>query len=251
MLTSSPPHAETPAEPQRDSIPADICILGAGPGGLALAAAAAAYGQSVVLIEKHKMGGTSLNYGSMPAKALLASAERAQAFRTAAPFGIASFEPTIDRIVIEAQIREIVETGVPNASVERMTGLGVRVIQAAGRFIDPKTIAAGEHKIAARRFVIATGSSPLVPAIPGLNDVAYFTTETVFAQRGAIDHLIVIGGGAAGVEIAQAHRRLGARVTILHRSARPLRGFDPDLVERLVARTCALGVDVRDRKSVV
>ena len=245
MLTSSPPHAETPAEPQRDSIPADICILGAGPGGLALAAAAAAYGQSVVLIEKHKMGGTSLNYGSMPAKALLASAERAQAFRTAAPFGIASFEPTIDRIVIEAQIREIVETGVPNASVERMTGLGVRVIQAAGRFIDPKTIAAGEHKIAARRFVIATGSSPLVPAIPGLNDVAYFTTETVFAQRGAIDHLIVIGGGAAGVEIAQAHRRLGARVTILDQAS-VLQRFDPELSAVVRARLAAEGVVIME-----
>ncbi len=241
MLMSNPAVSSTASPAEREPIVTDLCILGAGPGGLALAASAAAFGQKVVLIEKHKMGGTSLNYGAMPVAALLACADRAHAFRSAGPFGIAPFEPTVDRAAVLGQIADIMEKSAPNASVERMTGLGVRVIQAAGRFVDAKTVVAGEHKITARRFVIATGASPVVPVIPGLTNVAYYTSDTIATVRGTIDHLIVVGGGATGVEYAQACRRLGSRVTLIEQ-AKVLQRFDPELASVVRARLAAEGV---------
>lgn len=244
MLMQTPPEAAK-APVERDTITTGLCIIGAGPGGIALAASAAAYGHDVVLVEKHKMGGTSLNYGSMPAVALHASAERAHALRTAGLFGIAPLEPAVNRNAVSAQIADIVEACAPNATQERLAGLGVRVIQAAARFIDPKTLVAGEHRITARRFVIATGSSPALPDLPGLDTVPYETTDTIFSARDAIDHLIVIGAGAAGVELAQSHRRLGARVTLIDRGG-ALDRFDPELATVIRARLVAEGVVILD-----
>ena len=249
MLMPTPPEVAK-ASTDRDTIAADLCIIGAGPGGLALAMGAAAYGQSVVLIEKHKMGGTSLNYGSMPAVALHASAGRAHAFRTAGLFGIAPLEPAVDRTAVAAQIAGIVETCAPNAAHERLTGLGVRVINAAARFIDPKTLAAGEHLVTARRFVVATGSSPALPDMPGLNAVPYETTDTIFAARDPIDHLIVIGAGAAGVELAQSYRRLGARVTLIDRGP-VLARFDPELASVVKKGLLAEGTVILEGVHVV
>ena len=243
MLMSEPSAGPAAQPAEREPIVTDLCILGAGPGGLALAASAVAYGHKVVLIEKHKMGGTSLNYGSIPVTALVASADRAHAFRSSGPFGIAPFEPSIDRPALQAQIADIMAKSAPNASVERMIGLGVRVIQAAGRFADAKTLVAGEHKITARRFVIATGSSPLLPSIAGLANVAYHTTDTMQGARATVDHLIIVGGGAAGVEYAQAYRRLGARVTLIEQ-AKVLQRFDPELASVVKARLLAEGVVV-------
>ena len=248
MPTKSQP--QTPEEAARDTIEAEFCVLGAGPGGIALAMAAAVYGQSVVLVEKHKMGGTSLNYGALPGVALAASAERAEAFRTAQAFGIQAVEPAVDRSGVAAHIREVIETGAPNASAERLTGLGVRVVTAAGRFANPKTVIAGQHRIVARRFVIATGSSPRVPSIAGLDGVTYFTTETIYGCREPIDHLIVVGGGAAGAEIAQAHRRLGARVTVIEKAV-ALGRFDPELASVIRDRLRAEGVLILEATEAV
>lgn len=241
MLMPTPPEMAKPSPPERDLVTADLCILGAGPGGLALATAASAYGQKVVLIEKHKMGGTSLNYGSMPAKALLASADRAHAIRSAGPFGLVPFEPNVDWAAVQTQIADIVEKSAPNTSVERLTGLGVHVIAAAGCFVDPKTVAAGEHRITARRFVIATGSAPAVPDIPGLANAGYDTTDTITTARGPIDHLLILGGGAAGIEFAQSYRRLGARVTLIEQN-QVLTRFDPELASVIKSRLIAEGV---------
>ena len=198
-----------------ETIDVDFCIIGAGSGGLSLAAAAAAFGQKVVLIEKHKMGGDCLNYGCVPSKALLAAGKRAKAMRTAAPFGIANVEPRVDFRAVHDHVHGVIAAIAPNDSVERFTGLGVRVITAAGRFADGATVMAGEHRIKARRFVIATGSSPVVPPIPGLADVPYFTNETIFDNTEKLSQLIIVGGGPIGLELAQAHRRLGCEVTVL------------------------------------
>ena len=198
-----------------ETIDVDFCIIGAGSGGLSIAAAAAAFGQKVVLIEKHKMGGDCLNYGCVPSKALLAAGKRAKAMRTAAPFGIANVEPRVDFRAVHDHVHGVIAAIAPNDSVERFTGLGVRVITAAGRFADGATVMAGEHRIKARRFVIATGSSPVVPPIPGLADVPYFTNETIFDNTEKLSQLIIVGGGPIGLELAQAHRRLGCEVTVL------------------------------------
>ena len=197
------------------TIRADLCIIGAGSGGLSLAAGAAQLGRKVVLIERHKMGGDCLNYGCVPSKALIAAAHHAQTIRQAAPFGVTAGEPKIDFARVMGHVHEVIAAIEPNDSVERFEKLGVRVVKASARFLSPTEIEAGDSRIQAKRFVIATGSAPVVPPIPGLADTAYFTNETIFDNTTLPEHLLVVGGGPIGLELAQAHRRLGARVTVL------------------------------------
>ena len=131
----------------------------------------------------------------------------------------------------------------PHDSVERFTGLGVHVIEAAGKFIDARTVEAGDYQIKARRFVVSTGSSPGTPPIPGLDKVPFFTNETIFDNKKAIDHLMVIGGGPIGMEMAQAHRRLGAKVTVLEAFA-PLGKDDPECTAIVLKQLEADGVEI-------
>ena len=151
----------------------DICVIGGGSGGLTVAAAAAAFGVEVVLVEKGRMGGDCLNYGCVPSKALLAAGKQAEAMRHASRFGIADVEPQVNFGQVNRHVQGVIDAIAPNDSVERFTALGVRVIQAHGRFTGKRTLLAGDVEIRARRFVIATGSSPLVPPIPGLENVPY------------------------------------------------------------------------------
>jgi len=193
----------------------DIAIIGAGSGGLSVAAGAAQLGAHVVLAEKHKMGGDCLNYGCVPSKALIAAAEAAQAVRSAGRFGVNGHEPEIDFLKVNAHVHGVIAAIAPNDSVERFRGLGVDVIEAEAKFVSPTTIVADGREIRARRFVIATGSHAFLPPIPGLRDVPQLTNETVFDLTEAPGHLLVIGGGPIGLELAQAHRRLGCKVTVI------------------------------------
>ena len=143
----------------------DLCVIGAGSGGLSVAAAAAQFGVPVVLIEKGRMGGDCLNYGCVPSKALLAAGKRAEAVRTASNFGIDVIEAQIDHRGVHDHVHGVIAAIAPNDSIERMTGLGVRVIQASASFLDKLTVEAGRVLVRARRFVIATGSMPTVPPI--------------------------------------------------------------------------------------
>ena len=230
-------------------IKADLCVIGAGSGGLSVAAAAAAFGQSVVLIEKHKMGGDCLNYGCVPSKALIAAGKRAHIMRTSSAFGIAPVEPAIDRSAVRDHVRGVIAAIEPNDSVERFTGLGVQVIQAAGRFVDRATVMAGETRIKARRFVIATGSSPAVPPIAGLDEVPYFTNETVFDNKDAMPHLLIIGGGPIGMEMAQAHKRLGSKVTVIE-GLKALGKDDPELTAILLQELRDEGIEILEGTKV-
>jgi pyruvate/2-oxoglutarate dehydrogenase complex dihydrolipoamide dehydrogenase (E3) component len=243
-------NADTPATPAAtpgfsEEAQADLCVIGAGSGGLSIAAAAAQLGVNVVLIEKHKMGGDCLNYGCVPSKALIAASRRAHVMRSSAPFGISPVTPAIDFRAVHDHVKGVIAAIAPNDSVERFTGLGVRVIQAAGRFLDRSTVLAGDVAIKARRFVIATGSSPVVPPIPGLADAPYFTNETIFDNQQRIDHLIVIGGGPIGIELAQAHLRLGSRVTVLE-GLKALGKDDPELAEVVLSRLRTEGLVIRE-----
>ncbi len=230
---------------QSEKLNVDLCVIGAGSGGLSVAAAAAAFGQKVVLIEKHKMGGDCLNYGCVPSKALIAAGKRAHAMRTAGQFGIVPVNPDINYGAVHDHVHGVIAAIEPNDSVERFTGLGVHVIQAAGRFADKRTVIAGEHRITARRFVVATGSSPAVPPIPGLDTVPYFTNETIFDNNQKLDHLIIIGGGPIGTEMAQAHHRLGSQVTVLE-GAKALAKDDPEMTELLLKHLRAEGVNIQE-----
>lgn len=201
-------------------IKADICVVGAGSGGLSVAAGAAQMGAATVLIEKDKMGGDCLNYGCVPSKSLLAAAHHAQAMRSGAPFGVTpggmiNEEPKVDFARTHQHVHEVIAEIAPHDSVERFESLGVNVIKGAARFIGPRQVEAAGQTIEARRFVIATGSSAGVPPIRGLDTVPYFTNETIFDNTVLPDHLIIIGAGPIGMEMAQAHRQLGARVTVL------------------------------------
>jgi pyruvate/2-oxoglutarate dehydrogenase complex dihydrolipoamide dehydrogenase (E3) component len=192
----------------------DLCVIGAGSGGLSVAAAAAQFGVPVVLIEKGRMGGDCLNYGCVPSKALLAAGKRAEAVRTASTFGIDVIEAQIDHRGVHDHVHGVIAAIAPNDSIERFTGLGVRVVQATANFLDANTVEAGRVLVRARRFVIATGSTPVVPPIPGLDEVPFFTNETIFDVSERIQHLIVLGGGPVGLELAQGHRMLGSHVSL-------------------------------------
>jgi pyruvate/2-oxoglutarate dehydrogenase complex dihydrolipoamide dehydrogenase (E3) component len=224
----------------------DLCVIGAGSGGLSVAAGAAQLGAEVVLLEKAKMGGDCLNYGCVPSKALLAAAKRAELMRQAAPFGITPVEPQIDHRAVLKHVREVIAAIAPNDSVERFTGLGVKVILAEGAFSNRTTVTAGDYEIRARRFVIATGSVPAVPPIPGLDTVPFFTNETIFDAAGFLQHLIIIGGGPIGLEMAQAHRRLGSEVTVIE-AAIPLARDDEEVRGVVLRRLAEEGVRILDK----
>ncbi len=209
------------------AIKADICIIGAGSGGLSIAAGAAQMGAKVVLIEGGQMGGDCLNTGCVPSKALLAAGQAAQAMRRGAGFGIAPQEPIIDFAAVQAHVAAVIATIAPVDSQERFEGFGVQVIRDWARFIGPTEVQAGDHIITARRFVIATGSRPFIPPIAGIESVPYLTNETIFAQTTRPDHLLILGGGPIGMEMAQAHRRLGCQVTVIE-AARALGRDDPE-----------------------
>lgn len=232
-----------------EKISTDLCVIGAGSGGLSVAAAAAAFGRQVVLIEKHKMGGDCLNYGCVPSKALIAAGKRAHLMQTSEPFGIQNVTPKIDHRAVHDHVKSVIAAIAPNDSVERFTGLGVQVLLGAGQFKDKRTVVVGEHEITARRFVIATGSAPFVPPIPGVDDVAYFTNETIFDNKEKIDHLIIVGGGPIGMELAQAHHRLGSKVTVLE-GANALGNDDPELTAIVLKSLRNEGVEIREQTLV-
>jgi pyruvate/2-oxoglutarate dehydrogenase complex dihydrolipoamide dehydrogenase (E3) component len=227
----------------------DVCVIGAGSGGLSVAAGAVQMGASVVLIEGHLMGGDCLNFGCVPSKALLAAGKHAHAMTTGRPFGVTPVLPEVSYAAAKDHVHSVIETIAPVDSQERFEGLGVRVIRDWGRFISKTEVQAGDTVIEARRFVIATGSSPLVPPIPGLDGVPFHTNETIFDLRERPDHLLIIGGGPIGMEMAQAHVRLGSKVTVIE-GAKALGKDDPELAAIVLDRLRAEGVGIAEEALV-
>ena len=223
----------------------DICVIGAGSGGLTVAAGACQMGASVALVEKDKMGGDCLNYGCVPSKALLAAGHAAEAVARARAFGAEGPDPIIDSAKVYGHVRATIEAIAPNDSVERFAAMGVKVIKAQGRFTGPRQVSAGDYAVDARRVVVATGSSPFVPPIEGLDAVPYLTNESIFGLAVLPAHLIVVGGGPIGIEMAQAHRHLGSKVTVLEMFSMMPRD-DPELVAVLRARLAGEGVDIQE-----
>lgn len=227
-----------------ERIKTDICVIGAGSGGLSVAAGAVQMGAKVVLIEGGEMGGDCLNYGCIPSKALIAAGKRAQMVRKGG-FGVAGMEPVVDFGAAKDHVRDVIETIAPVDSQERFEGLGCTVIRDFAQFISPVEVQAGDKIIAARRFVIATGSSPQVLPISGLNDVPYLTNETLFVDREMPKHLLIIGGGPIGMEMAQAHRRLGCEVTIIE-GAKALGKDDPEMAAVVLEALRAEGIAIEE-----
>jgi len=224
-------------------IKTDICVIGAGSGGLSVAAGAVQMGAKVVLLEGGKMGGDCLNYGCVPSKALIASAKQAHAMNHGAKYGVGEVDPAVDYAAAKDHVHDVIAQIAPVDSVERFTGLGVEVIQEFGRFISKTEVQAGDSIIEARRFVVATGSGPFVPPIPGIDDVPIYTNENIFDLRDKPDHLLIIGGGPIGMEMAQAHRRLGSKVTVIE-GAKAFGKDDPELSAIVLETLRDEGVDI-------
>ena len=227
-------------------IKADICIIGGGSGGLSVAAGAAQMGADVVLFERAEMGGDCLNTGCVPSKALLEAAKIAKIASNGMPsMGISAGPAQIDFAAVKAHVRDVIAGIAPHDSEERFRGLGVNVIKAEAQFTSPDSVTAihdGQPiSVTAKYFVVATGSHPVAPPISGLDAVPYYTNETIFALNEKPEHLIIIGGGPIGIEMAQAHRRLGCQVTVLEAFAIMGRD-DPDLVGRLMTKMTDEGI---------
>ncbi|MFT7107933.1 MAG: pyruvate/2-oxoglutarate dehydrogenase complex dihydrolipoamide dehydrogenase (E3) component [Yoonia sp.] len=224
-------------------IKTDICIIGGGSGGLSIAAGAVQMGAKVVLLEGHKMGGDCLNYGCVPSKALIASAKQAHAMSLGAEYGVGEVEAQVDYAAAKDHVHDVIAQIAPVDSVERFEGLGVHVISEFGKFISKTEVRAGDTIIEARRFVVATGSRPFVPPIPGLDTVKHYTNEDIFELREKPKHLIVIGGGPIGMEMAQAHRRLGCEVTVIE-GAKAFGKDDPEMAAIVLDNLKAEGINI-------
>jgi pyruvate/2-oxoglutarate dehydrogenase complex dihydrolipoamide dehydrogenase (E3) component len=228
----------------------DICVIGAGSGGLSVAAGAAAFGVPVVLVEKGKMGGECLHTGCVPSKSLIAAARHAHAIAGAKAFGLSLRDFAVDFAGVHKHVHDVIAAIEPNDSKARFTGLGVRVIEGAARFQDGDTVVVrDEIVVKARRFVIATGSSPALPPIPGLRETSHLTNETVFELTERPEHLIVIGAGPVGLELAQAFRRLGSAVTVLE-AGQPLAREDPECAQVVLDALAQEGIELRASTAV-
>lgn len=219
----------------------DLIVIGAGSAGLTAAGGAAMFGLSVALIEAGEMGGDCLNVGCVPSKALIAAAARAQVAREATRFGVKLAAPQIDFAKVMAHVEAAIATIAPVDSQERFESLGVEVIRARARFAGRRTVEAEGRTLSAPRIVIATGSRPRVPDLAGLAAMPFLTNETLFKIDALPRHLLVLGGGAIGIEMAQAFRRLGAKVTVVEHG-RPLAHDDPDAVAVVIDRLRSEGV---------
>ncbi len=228
-----------------ETIKTDLLIIGAGSGGLSTAAGAAQMGADVILLEGHKMGGDCLNYGCVPSKALIASGKAAFEMTHAADYGVANVVPKVDYAAAKDHVNDVIATIEPVDSQERFESFGVRVIREYGRFVSPTEVEAGPYKIKARRVVISTGSSPFVPPIPGLESVPYLTNESLWELREKPEHLLVIGGGPIGMEMAQAHLRLGSQVTVIE-GAKALGKDDPEMAEVVLENLRAEGLQIEE-----
>ncbi|MDP3383454.1 MAG: FAD-dependent oxidoreductase [Phenylobacterium sp.] len=224
-------------------IKADLAVIGAGSGGLSVAAGAAQLGLKVVLFEKGEMGGDCLNYGCVPSKALIAAASAAHEARHAKALGVHAPEVVVDFAQVMAHVHAAIAAIAPHDSQERFEGLGVTVVREPARFLDARTVGSASLSVRARKIVIATGSSAAVPPIPGLDTVPYLTNESVFELTEAPSRLIVLGGGPIGVELGQAFRRLGSEVVIVE-ADKILGREDPAAAAIVIEQLRADGVEL-------
>lgn len=227
----------------------DLIVIGGGSAGLTAAGGAAMFGLNVALIEQGAMGGECLNTGCVPSKALIAAAARARTARAPKSLGVTLQVARVDYPGVRAHIEGAIEAIAPHDSQDRFEAMGIKVIRAPARFLDGRTLLAGNERLTAPRIVIATGSRPAVPPIEGLGDLPYLTNETLFALETLPMHLLVLGGGAIGCEMAQAFRRLGSEVTIIE-VGKPLTKEDPEAAALVLKQLIDEGVTVRSGVAV-
>lgn len=223
----------------------DLAVIGGGTGGLVSAFIAARLGARVALIERDRTGGDCLWTGCIPSKTLIASAQAAHTMRTAAHLGLSPVEPTIDFQAIMRRIREVIATIEPADSPQRLRDAGVEVIAADARFTGPHALQAGERELRFRAAIIATGSAPDPPPLPGLENARPLTTDTIWQLKQQPNRLLILGGGPIGCELAQAFARLGSSVTIIEMATRLLTKEEPAASDFIRERLEQEGITVR------
>lgn len=227
-----------------DTLTPDLCVIGAGPAGLAVAEAARSLGVSVLVVDKGRLGGKALHSAAIPARALAAAASHAQAMRNGASFGITAEPIKVNFRRVHDHVDAVIAALSPARSAPHLEALGVQILTGEAAFADKRTLKVGDTLVKARRFVIATGSRPVVPAIPGLDAVPYFTTDTILDNTRKLTHLVIIGGGALGLELAQSYARLGTETTVVEAGAL-LPEIDPELSAVALQRLAEEGVRFR------
>jgi pyruvate/2-oxoglutarate dehydrogenase complex dihydrolipoamide dehydrogenase (E3) component/uncharacterized membrane protein YdjX (TVP38/TMEM64 family) len=231
----------------------NLIVIGGGAGGLVSAYIAAAVKAKVTLIEAHKMGGDCLNYGCVPSKALIKSARLAHQMRHASNYGLSDAAPSFSFKAVMQRVHEVIKAIEPHDSIERYTGLGVEVLQGYGKLVNPWTVEVAlndgtTQRLTARSIVIAAGARPFVPPLPGLDDVGYVTSDTLWDEFAKLDEvpqrLVVLGGGPMGCELAQSFARLGSHVTQVEMGPRLMVREDAEVSELAKASLEADGVQV-------
>ncbi|MCB2130098.1 MAG: FAD-dependent oxidoreductase [Rhodobacteraceae bacterium] len=231
----------------------NLVVIGAGAAGLVSAYIAAAVKARVTLVEAHKMGGDCLNYGCVPSKALIRSAKLARQIRHADQYGLTASVPDYSFGKVFERIRAVVAAIEPHDSAERYQGLGVEVLQGYAKLIDPWTVEitdadGASRRLTSRAVILATGAAPFVPPLPGLDEVGYLTSDTLWDAMGTRDaapkRLVVLGGGAIGCELAQSFARLGSEVTQIEMLPRILHREDEEVAALVKASMEADGVTV-------
>ncbi|WP_300319022.1 bifunctional TVP38/TMEM64 family protein/FAD-dependent oxidoreductase [Accumulibacter sp.] len=227
----------------------NLVVIGAGSAGLVTAYIAAAVKAKVTLVEKHKLGGDCLNTGCVPSKALIRSAKLLSHVQRSPEFGIRDARAEFDFAEVMERVQRIIKTVEPHDSVERYTGLGVEVIEGSARIVSPWEVEvvrnSGEsERLSTRSIVIATGGRPFVPPLPGLDEVGFLTSDTVWDLRELPKRLLVLGGGPIGCELTQAFARFGSQVTQVQQAPRIMVREDPEVSEMVIQRFRAEGITV-------
>jgi pyruvate/2-oxoglutarate dehydrogenase complex dihydrolipoamide dehydrogenase (E3) component len=224
----------------------DLAVIGGGPGGLVIASVAAQQGLKVTLVEKsERLGGDCLHTGCVPSKTLIRSAQVAHLMRNGPKYGLPAVEPEIDMQRVMGRVDDVIGHIQQHDDPERFRSYGCEVLFAAARFASPHEITVGDDTLKARRLVIATGSRPAIPPIPGIEAAGFDTNETIFKRHELPPRLAVIGSGPVGVELAQAFSRLGSQVTLLERNERVYPVADPDVSDCLASVLQAEGISLR------
>jgi dihydrolipoamide dehydrogenase len=228
----------------------NLVVIGAGSAGLVTSYIAAAVKAGVALVEKDKMGGDCLNTGCVPSKALLRSAKMLSYARRAKEFGFEHTHVDFQFKTVMERVEKIIKKIEPHDSVERYTQLGVDCIKGEAQILSPYEIKVNGKIITSRSIVVATGARPRVPAIPGLDQVPYFTSDTVWYLRDLPQRLVVLGGGPIGCELSQAFARLGAEVTLVGRAPRIMGREDKDVADFIQETFTREGIQVFTGHSV-